>query len=44
VQAGEDHPVRVHDPVSVRINGEASHLFDAAGLAIPRSGRDRQGK
>jgi multiple sugar transport system ATP-binding protein len=40
VQAAEDQPVRVHDRVPVRVNGQTSHLFDASGLAVPRAGRD----
>ncbi len=37
VQTREDYPVRVHDRVSVKVRGETSHLFDTAGLAVPRS-------
>jgi multiple sugar transport system ATP-binding protein len=36
VQAAEDHPVRIHDRVSVGLNRQAAHLFDATGAAVPR--------
>jgi len=36
VQAGDDHPVRVHDRVAVKMTGAAAYLFDASGLAIAR--------
>ncbi len=28
--------------VSVKVNRETAHLFDASGLAVPRLRRDRQ--
>ncbi len=37
VQAGDDHPVRLHDRVRVMVNGEMAHLFDASGLAVSRN-------
>jgi len=42
VQAGDDCPVRLHDRVSVKVNAETSHLFDAAGFAVPRGRRNPQ--
>jgi multiple sugar transport system ATP-binding protein len=44
VQAGDEVPLRPHDRVSVEVNAEAVHLFDALGLAVPRGRRDRQEK
>jgi multiple sugar transport system ATP-binding protein len=42
VQAADDHPVRVHDRVSVRLNSGAAHLFNATGSAVPRPGHDQE--
>ncbi|OGD21218.1 MAG: ABC transporter [Candidatus Aminicenantes bacterium RBG_16_63_16] len=44
VQAGDDHPVRLHDRVSVKVNGETAHLFDAAGLTVAAIKGNRQEK
>jgi multiple sugar transport system ATP-binding protein len=42
VQAASDEPVRVHDRVSVRLGGDDAHLFDGAGLAVPRVPQDHK--
>ena len=39
VQADGDNPARAHQPISVRVSGEACHLFDDDGAAIARPER-----
>ncbi len=39
VQVDGDSPVRMHDRVGLQANPEDCHLFDQAGLAIPRATR-----
>jgi multiple sugar transport system ATP-binding protein len=39
VQADGDSPVRMHDRIGLRVNPGDCHLFDQAGLAIPRTSR-----
>jgi multiple sugar transport system ATP-binding protein len=39
VQADDDHPVRLHGRVAIKVNGETAHLFDESGLAVPRARR-----
>ena len=35
VETDDDHPIHVHDRVSVEVSGRNSHLFDQSGMAIP---------
>jgi len=39
VQVGNDDPVRVHDLVAIRVNGETAHFFDRTGLSVGRQRR-----
>ncbi len=35
VETDDDHPVHVHDRISVDVNGRNSHIFDKSGMAVP---------
>jgi len=39
VQADGEDPVKMHDWIGLRLSPESCHLFDQAGLAIPRPAR-----
>jgi multiple sugar transport system ATP-binding protein len=40
VESDGDHPVRIHDRVSIGVNGQNSHLFDEDGVAVPSAWRE----
>ena len=39
VEAGGEDPVRIHDRVGIKVNGDTCHLFKEGGEAIPRAWR-----
>ena len=39
VQASGDDQARIHDRITVRLDGDACHLFDSQGDALPRAQR-----